>query len=495
MARSGTAGKARVYRRRGRGTRTTWLSILRGAAAAYRRTSWRRRLMSAALLLGILAAGCVSQHVAPWLPVLIGAGVLFTLHLVLRFPGATATVLVLAAFAPLATPIGLLYTLAATNGRADFSTSGLTLLAASILVALLAHRTSRGRAWLTTLYALAAVALVGPLLLRVLPSLGFLVAYLCAGLVLFLRGGGWPRMRGTTRRLRRRFSRKPQEPRTQAAEEQATAALLADLDASHVVLHGLLLPNGTAADHLVVGPGGIFLIDSQARTGRVREDAKRGLVHRDEPLASSFAALLTARSAVATELHVPVDEITPLVVIHQARLPESRARVALFDPAGKRTGDVLVLAPDRLIPEIDTGIADLSPRRVKRLARRARRRLLPATAGQPNTTRPDSSAEAVESAVLDADGQRKPDPFRDGPAPQPMFTSPEIDIEVKVGQRVSLFTDQGVLVGLRVCTAPVTGEDDIARVGVCSETDWRTAQGRGEDPEPLLFPLASVRPE
>jgi hypothetical protein len=55
-----------------------------------------------------------------------------------------------------------------------------------------------------------------------------------------------------------------------AAGELATAAALAELSADGwVVLHDRLAPNGGNIDHLLVGPGGMVVVDSKSWTGEV----------------------------------------------------------------------------------------------------------------------------------------------------------------------------------------------------------------------------------
>src|SRR5688500_611754 len=59
-----------------------------------------------------------------------------------------------------------------------------------------------------------------------------------------------------------------------AEGESATARVLAALPPDWVVLHDLRWPGRRFAniDHLVIGPGGVFVVDSKNWTGRVAVD-------------------------------------------------------------------------------------------------------------------------------------------------------------------------------------------------------------------------------
>jgi hypothetical protein len=78
-----------------------------------------------------------------------------------------------------------------------------------------------------------------------------------------------------------------------AAGERRTARLLGPLERhGWVVLHDLAVPGSRAnIDHLVIGPAGVFVIDSKQYRGRLRLDASGRLWHGRYPLAPTLQAV------------------------------------------------------------------------------------------------------------------------------------------------------------------------------------------------------------
>jgi hypothetical protein len=78
-----------------------------------------------------------------------------------------------------------------------------------------------------------------------------------------------------------------------AAGERRTARLLAALECQGwAVLHDLALPGSQAnLDHLVIGPGGVFVIDSKQYRGRLQLDPSGRLRHGRYPLAPVLCAV------------------------------------------------------------------------------------------------------------------------------------------------------------------------------------------------------------
>jgi nuclease-like protein len=119
-----------------------------------------------------------------------------------------------------------------------------------------------------------------------------------------------------------------------AEGERATAGVLGTLPRRFVVGHDLALPGGRAnLDHVVIGPRGVFVIDSKAYRSRVR--VRRGRAWAGEwPVDTAPVARQAEQLECA--LGVPV---TPVVVIHGSGL---RRR-------GVVDGGVRVLPASRLI--------------------------------------------------------------------------------------------------------------------------------------------------
>jgi hypothetical protein len=145
-------------------------------------------------------------------------------------------------------------------------------------------RTAEWAAWTRTLPWRAAatlgVAVGGGALGRlVVPRLGLVVGVLAAMAV------GWG--------LRFRPSPDAVACRRGAAGEQRTARLLSPLERQGwVVLHDLAVPGSRAnLDHLVIGPGGVFVVDSKHYRGRLRLDPSGRLWHGRYPLTAVLRAV------------------------------------------------------------------------------------------------------------------------------------------------------------------------------------------------------------
>jgi Nuclease-related domain len=129
-----------------------------------------------------------------------------------------------------------------------------------------------------------------------------------------------------------RRERDPQRWLRGAAGEQATAALLARLPARRwVVLHDRAIPGSRAnIDHLVVGPTGVWVIDSKSSRARVRA-AWRSVWLGDRRLDSGptrwEAEVASDRLGVA---------VRPLIVVHGVGLRRrgGRADGVRVVPAG-----------------------------------------------------------------------------------------------------------------------------------------------------------------
>jgi hypothetical protein len=152
-----------------------------------------------------------------------------------------------------------------------------------------------------------------------------------------------------------------------AAGEQATAALLARLAPSRwTVLHDLAVPGSRAnIDHLVIGPTGLWVVDTKALRGRV--EARWGRV-RVGGMPLSTASVRWEAEVVSDRLAVPA---RPLIALHARALPR-RAR---------RCDGVSVVAAPRLTRRLRRGALlrpKLSAGRVKEISRLAQRQFGPA---------------------------------------------------------------------------------------------------------------------
>jgi len=126
-----------------------------------------------------------------------------------------------------------------------------------------------------------------------------------------------------------------------AAGEDVVANTLAEIESDHIVIHNLPLPGRGDADHVVVGPSGVVVIETKYLAGRIVCEANGAWLQlkRDEvrQIADPSAQVLRAANAIASRLRryglrdVPVRSI--LVMAHpRADLDVSRSPVPVVRP-------------------------------------------------------------------------------------------------------------------------------------------------------------------
>src|SRR5919197_4058323 len=108
-----------------------------------------------------------------------------------------------------------------------------------------------------------------------------------------------------------------------AAGERRTARLLSQLERhGWVVLHDLAIPGSRAnIDHLAIGPGGLFVIDSKQYRGRLQLDPSGRLWHGRYPLAPTLRAVSFEADQAAQILPDPGVAVVPIMVVHGAQVP------------------------------------------------------------------------------------------------------------------------------------------------------------------------------
>jgi hypothetical protein len=149
-----------------------------------------------------------------------------------------------------------------------------------------------------------------------------------------------------------------------AAGERRTARLLGALERhGWAVLHDLAIPGGRAnIDHLVIGPGGAFVIDSKQYRGRLQLDGPRRSWHGRYPLAPMLRAVDFEADQAARVLADPDVVVVPIVAVHGAQVPWGKVVI----------GGVPVVAARRLPSMLRQLPAVLGPERVAALADQAR---------------------------------------------------------------------------------------------------------------------------
>jgi hypothetical protein len=88
------------------------------------------------------------------------------------------------------------------------------------------------------------------------------------------------------------------------------------------VLHDLAIPGSRAnLDHLVIGPGGVFVIDSKQYRGRLQLDPTGRLWHGRHSLAPTLRAVDFEADQAAQVLPDPGVAVVPIVAVHGAQVP------------------------------------------------------------------------------------------------------------------------------------------------------------------------------
>jgi hypothetical protein len=138
-------------------------------------------------------------------------------------------------------------------------------------------------------------------------------------------------------RLRFRLSRDARAWRDGARGEQATARLLRRLHRhGYVVFHDVAIPGTPAnADHLLIGPSGVLLVDSKRYTGQVTQSADGRVWHNHYPMDHTLRALRLETQAISAALRV---RVRPVMCVHHAQVAHG----------GLVAGDVEILPAGRL---------------------------------------------------------------------------------------------------------------------------------------------------
>jgi hypothetical protein len=138
-------------------------------------------------------------------------------------------------------------------------------------------------------------------------------------------------------RLRFRVSGDTRAWRDGARGERATARLLRRLHRhGYAVFHDVAIPGTPAnADHLLIGPPGVILVDSKRYTGQVTQSADGRVWHNHYPMDHTLRALRLETQAISAALRV---RVRPVMCVHQAQVAHG----------GLIAGDVEILPAGRL---------------------------------------------------------------------------------------------------------------------------------------------------
>jgi hypothetical protein len=156
-------------------------------------------------------------------------------------------------------------------------------------------------------------------------------------------------------RLRFRPSEQARTWQRGAHGERRTARLLERLTGDgFVVFHDLAVPGDTSTnvDHLVIGPTGVFVIDTKQWTGSVRQGADGLAWHNHAPLDRTLASVCWEAAAISRILGT---RATPLLCVHGAHVPGGglEAQGVAIVPAHLLRG---ALGQDRVLSDADVAV-------------------------------------------------------------------------------------------------------------------------------------------
>jgi hypothetical protein len=148
--------------------------------------------------------------------------------------------------------------------------------------------------------------------------------------------------------------------------ERRTARCLRRLGRAWAVFHDLAIPGSRAnADHLAIGPSGVFLIDTKHYRGRLTLTPEGSLWYGHHPLAGVLAVVRWEATVLSHALGATV---TPMLCVHGAKLPWGELMVE----------GIPVLAADRVATTLRALPPLLDEVQVALLTEQARRQLHPA---------------------------------------------------------------------------------------------------------------------
>jgi hypothetical protein len=457
------------------------------------RSSWRSRLAVLATLTMVGTVASVVAGLHPVTAVLVSAGIVSVIAAGLAAPDALLVTAVSLVFLLIMAPLAVTYETGFFTVSADTQSAILGMFFSYLIAVVIGVRWSRGRRWVTMALTAGSTIVPGLFLLILVPPLGLNAARISMAIVLLLRCGGWAWLSGTfgllTDSLTKRDVRNEglenveipaetapmQEWARRAHAEQETAQLLSQLDSDYATFHDVDISGATGAvSHIVVGPGGGFIIASlqvsELPTGKI-----------DVPLddvRAAAAALLDHQEPVARAMKTAASDIQLLIVIHGSKT--QRKAFALYQE-GKQTPEerVLVVSPDNLIAEVAPGYVVWGTVKVSRLTRQLRMRARAAAAAQP-VRWPD----APHLSPVDSDGNAQPPQYIAPPATEIAWMTR--------GAPCRVITTLGVLTNLRIAKEPYTTATGMCAVNVCRDDEWRAAMKYGNEPEAYPYPVDSV---
>jgi Nuclease-related domain len=136
------------------------------------------------------------------------------------------------------------------------------------------------------------------------------------------------------------------------------------------VLHDVAIPGSRAdADHVLIGPPGVFLVDTKAWHGHISIGSDGSAWHNGHPMDSALDTVRWEAELLAAALRAPV---LPMLCVHDTRVAGGELYAA-------GVPIVPVLTPGRLVAALQALPAHMDLVGVMLLAEHARHQLHPVT--------------------------------------------------------------------------------------------------------------------
>jgi hypothetical protein len=144
-------------------------------------------------------------------------------------------------------------------------------------------------------------------------------------------------------------------------EEQVGQVLESLRSKGWIILHDLLIPTAGNIDHLIIGPAGIFVVETKSHRGRITVQGTQ-LLRNGKPLEKDFIRQVKAQSMVLNQrLQQQLRQnwyIQPIICFTQA----------FVQIPGNRVENVWVLPLKWLLPTLERQPSRLTPTQVNHLA-------------------------------------------------------------------------------------------------------------------------------
>lgn len=397
-----------------------------------------------------------------------------------------------------------------------------------LLVAILAHRYTRGIPAVTVAATLAMVITVAALTYAVEVPGGVWIAYLAGFLVIAFRSkpGDWV-LDTIDQAIDWRTTRKDRNIPVARwdrldAPEATTAAALTGLPDAYTAIHDRTIPgsvdDAATIDHIVIGPAGVTVIGSIRVDGPITIGQDGALRSGHTTLDRSLRECSWQTQVVSVRSETPAQAV---LVIHGATVTPTT--VGMWDHQGSDNetlvGAVTVLPGDdpQLVVNTCTSPADdgsptWSTAKTRRISRRIAHDFPAGQLHRPSSLQDRDQASQLwphtaHTRVLD--GDTNPDevpehreydwdggPQADELAHQQLVVIADSTGKYVIGGKVNAMRETGMLIGWIIISEPYLHSDGpVAVVDIVDPDDWADAQRRGTEPTYFLAePLEHLMP-